>query len=136
MLKMISWTGFLGWMGILAVSYYLIVLARYYRREAVALLTGKKLKSQLPESQNQDQDKKPVFFSAMEKAIAALTESLREVTAGGGNKDDALYAVRGVLRNYAYLKDTPYAIAIHHFLLLETNQSVRLNEDELKGLWD
>jgi hypothetical protein len=136
MLKMISWMSFLSWMGILAVAYYLVMFARYYQREIVGFLTGKTLKARPSGSKEQPDDKKPEFFTAMEKAIDALTESLQEVTASAGNREDALVAIKEVLRKFAYLKGTPYEIAIHHFLLRETYQSVQLNEDEVKGLWD
>ena len=136
MLKMISWMNFLTWMGTLAVAYYLVVVARYYQREVMALLTGKTLKARPSGLKEQPGDKKPELFTAIEKAIAALRESLREVMAEGGNREDALAAAKEILRKYAYLKGTPYAIAIHHFLLRETYQSVQLNEDEVKGLWD
>jgi hypothetical protein len=136
MLKMISWISLLTWMGILAVAYYLVVVARYYQREVMAFLTGKTWKVHPSGTKDQGDEEKPELFTAMEKAIAALRESLQEVTAGAGNREDAIAAVKGILRKYAYLRGTPYAIAIHHFLLRETYESVRLNEDEVKGLWD
>ena len=136
MLKMISWMSFLTSMGTLAIAYYLVVIARYYLQDLIAFFTGKTLKVRPSGSKDQPDDKKPELFTAMEKAIAALRESLREVMAEGGNREDALAAAKEILRKYAYLKGTPYAIAIHHFLLRETYQSVQLNEDEVKGLWD
>jgi hypothetical protein len=135
MLKMISWMSFLTWTAILVGAYYLLVFVRYYHRELIGLFSGKTSKADSSVSEEQRGDKKPELFTAMEKAISALKEGLQEVEAAG-TKDDVLDAAKGILRNYNYLKGTPYAVAIDHFLLQETYQSVRLNEDELKGLWD
>ena len=136
MLKMISWLTFITAGLFLLLAYYAVVAIRYYRSEIAALLKGKMIHTKVAGHPQSEADKKPELFKGMEKAIVALKESLPGASADGSNREEVLAILKRILRQYGYLKGTPYAIAIDHFLLRETNQSVRLNEEEVRGLWD
>jgi hypothetical protein len=54
MLRSISWKQFLEFIAWAAGVYYLWVAARYYRRDIVALLTGKGVKKENTETGDQE----------------------------------------------------------------------------------
>lgn len=133
MLKMISWHDFLTTIAVLTVFYYLAVLTLFYKQDILALAQGKN-PGQQPGGEKKEE--KPELFKATEKAISVLTSALQEVKIGGGNKTQLMAAAKATLKKYDYLKGTPYAIAVNHFLLRETSNSIPLTEEEIRELWE
>ena len=132
MLRMISWQSYLTLIAVLTALYYLVITIIFYRHDLLALAGGH---GKAPK-EGDKKDEKPELFKATEKAIGMLTGSLQEIKINGGNKADVLSTAKDVLKKYAYLKGTPYAIAVNHFLLRETSTSIPLTEEEIRELWE
>jgi hypothetical protein len=135
MLKTISWMEWLTTVGVTMGLYYIMVLVRLYRAEWSAFFKGLAGGRAAAAGKDEPQEERPELYIATEKALQALVACVEEGTREGSTRDQIIANISSILAKYAYLKDTPYAIVIHHLLLRETNQSVRLNEEEVKGLW-
>jgi hypothetical protein len=121
--------------GISMGLYYIVVLVRFYRVEWSGFFKGLTGGRGAAAGKNESQEERPELYVATEKALQALVACVEEGAREGSTRDQIIANISSILAKYAYLKDTPYAIVIHHLLLRETNQSVRLNEEEVKGLW-
>jgi hypothetical protein len=144
MLKSISWAACIETLLSMAGIYYLVIGLMYYRKEIVALVKGKGLGSSREKATpgeadtgNKPADNTPEDFLLTERIVSELKVVIKKVMDDQVEREDLLGSIAHSLEGHGHLKNTPYAVAINHFIVFEceTNYSVHLNEEEVMKLW-
>ena len=144
MLKGISWGECIEATLIMASIYYGVIVALYYRKEIWGVLKGRRQGSLGGNEKSgpiipapQPAGTIPQDFVLMEQIVAELKRVIKKVMDDQVEREDMLRSIAHVLEPYSHLENTPYGIAINHFIIreCETNYSVHLSEDEVGKLW-
>ena len=143
MLKSISWGECIEVTLMMAAFYYLVIGGLYYRKELLGVFKGQRLGSPGATTKSgmvaspPPANTVPQDFALTEQIVAEVKRVVKKVMDDQVEREDMLGSVAHILEPYTHLENTPYGIAINHFIIreCETNYSVHLNEDEVRKLW-
>jgi hypothetical protein len=144
MLKGISWGECIEATLMMASIYYGVIVALYYRKEIWRVLKGRR-----PGKPGGNEKSGPILpapalagtipqdFVLTEKIVSELKRVIKKVMDDHVEREDMMRSIAHVLESHTHLENTPYGIAINHFIIreCETNYSVHLSEDEVGKLW-
>jgi hypothetical protein len=144
MLNSISWADCIEVTLLMVSIYYGVIVTLYYRKEVWGVFTGRRpVDPGEPPTPGpvvpalQMENAIPEDFVLTEQIVAELKRVIKKVMDDEVEREDMLLSIAHVLEPYAHLENTPYEIAINHFIIheCETNYSVHLSEDEVGSLW-
>ncbi len=163
MFSSISWTEYLAIIAFLLIVYYLLVGVKFYSLELLSIVKGKRVlaipsntsvKDERQESSNHFQNNQPELFPFNQRyapqteenddtfeKVETLTTRLKEVIANAAStnsrKDEFILSLQALLKNYHFLKGSPFLIAINNLIASECDKHgiIHLNADERVMLW-
>ena len=136
MLKTISWTEFTVVILIATAFYYLTIALLYFSPLLSRSLTKTNFQFTAKTSQSRPDEQNNLF-----EISSSLSRILKHtITEGGANhllKQELLYSLQTILKDYSIIIGTPFESAINNLVedFLEKECSIYLNAEELKGIW-
>jgi hypothetical protein len=152
MLSKISWSGFIWFILILAIPYYLFVLSIYFRKEILAFMHNPSLWRR-PVSEGVALSEAAPFLKPEELPVTAssddisisvvhdLLEDLKNIFSKASNskmvKEELVQAIRSKLKTYPHLQgsDLQEDIANHIRIEVKDKCSFELTGDDIRRLW-
>jgi hypothetical protein len=129
MFTQISWGSYLTTILILSAAYYLFLAFRYYRKDVVKILAGKKI---IGDESASIEFQKPMLQSFSIEVRAFLFEAIRNNL----NKEDIMESIQMLIRKYPGVKDITFRNSIEHLIIEESAASIHLSEQDLSELWN
>ena len=157
------WTTYAAVLSLLTLGYYIFIGYKFYRQDLRSAFSGKQNRpvkkiqrpapsiSVMPEEQiEQLEVEQEVEQEATEASlpdeetyqkVMALTSHLRDAIEEANqkqyNKTDLAVLLQMLLKDYSYLKDTPFRVSVNNQIEAECAKygSMLLSEDEIEELW-
>jgi hypothetical protein len=129
MFTQISWGSYLTTILILSAAYYLFLAFRYYRKDVVKILAGKKI---IGDESASIEFQKPMLQSFSIEVRTFLFEAIRNNL----NKEDIMESIQMLIRKYPGVKDITFRNSIEHLIIEESAASIHLSEQDLSELWN
>jgi hypothetical protein len=129
MFTQISWSSYIVTILLLSAAYYLFLAFRYYKKDIVKILAGRKITS--GESFSMD-FQKPMLQSFSIEVRAFLFEAIKNNL----NKEDIMGSIQMLIRKYPGVKDLTFRNSIEHLIIEESATSIHLSEQDLCELWN
>lgn len=153
------WTTYAAVLSPLIAGYYIIIGYKFYRADLRSAFSGKKNRPknaerppvpsiaveqqiQQPAAQVTEETIEPTLpdeetFQMVEHLHAHLTVAIQEAHQKQYNKNDLIFLIQMSLKDYSFLKDTPFRISISNLIEAECAKygSMLLSEQELEELW-
>jgi hypothetical protein len=129
MFTQISWGSYLTTILILSAAYYLFLGFRYYRKDVVKILAGKKI---IGDESASIEFQKPMLQSFSIEVRTFLFEAIRNNL----NKEDIMESIQMLIRKYPGVKDITFRNSIEHLIIEESAASIHLSEQDLSELWN
>lgn len=164
MFSSISWREYLTAITFLLIVYYLFVGVKFYSLELQSLLkvkrrlslsTNDSVENKVQENANHFQNDQSELFPSYQRfapkveeaddtfeKVEELTSRLKDVIAGAAStnssKEDFIVSLQTLLRNYHFLKGSPFLVAINNLIASECEKHgfIYLNADERVMLWN
>jgi len=136
MLKTISWTEFTVVILIATAFYYLTIALLYFSPRLSRSLAKTNFPFTAKTSQSRPDEQNNLF-----EISSSLSRILKHtITEGGANhllKQELLYSLQTILKDYSIIIATPFESAINKLVedFLQKECSIYLNAEELKGIW-
>jgi hypothetical protein len=139
MLQSISWSQFVVFLLISMTLYYLAIFIIYFKllRSLVAVFSHLS-----PGSKNNDGPDDAGDPDHLLDQVSGLTSSIKETIgeAASGHfvREEFLFSLKSMLKQYPELKDTGFQTGINHIIAESSEKKcgIILSADELKGLWN
>ena len=164
MFSSISWTEYLAVIAFLLIVYYLFVGVKFYsfelqsllkRKTAVALATNGNAEEKVQESHNDFHNNQSELFPSYQRyapqvdeaddtfeKVEELTTTLKDViieaATTNSSKEDFILSLQTLLKNYHFLKGSPFLVAINNLIASECEKHgfIYLSADERVMLWN
>jgi len=158
MINNISWTSYWQAIAIILLFYYGFILFVYYRKDLLKILAGNKnqlsagvlqptpLKDLSADRQHQNEFVKDRLAEADDsKELMPVVQSLIDETVAymeqaghaGAVKEEIVFSLQQIIKKYPVVKFTAHQPAINDLILYEceTKCSVKLDKDDINGVW-
>lgn len=153
------WTTYAAVLSPLTLGYYIFIGYKFYRQDLRSAYSGKQNRpvskiqrpapsiSVMPEEQIEQQEveqeatEAPLpdeeTYQKVMALIAHLRDAIEEANQKQYNKTDLAVLLQMLLKDYSYLKDTPFRVSVNNQIEAECAKygSMLLSEDEIEELW-
>ncbi len=153
------WTTYAAVLSPLTLGYYIFIGYKFYRQDLRSAFSGKQnrpvkkpartapsisvMPEELDEQQEVEQEATEVPLPDEEtfQNVMALTAYLRDAVEEAHEKQysktDLAVLLQMLLKDYSYLKDTPFRVSVNNQIEAECAKygSMLLSEDEIEELW-
>lgn len=152
------WTTYAAVLSPITVGYYIFIGYKFYRQDLRSAFSGKqnrpvkKIQRPAPsisvteEPQEPEQVQQETIEDALpdeetfQKAMgltAHLRDAIDEAHEKNYSKNDLVLLLQMLLKDYSYLKDTPFRVSINNQIEMECAKygSMLLSEQETEALW-
>ena len=153
------WTTYAAVLSPLTLGYYIFIGYKFYRQDLRSAFSGKQNRpvkkiqrpapsiSVMPEEQIEQQEveqeatEAPLPDEETYQKVMGLTAHLRDAIEEAHekqyNKTDLAVLLQMLLKDYSYLKNTPFRVSVNNQIEAECAKygSMLLNEDEVEALW-
>lgn len=146
----ISWTTYILVVTLLLAAWYLIIGMRFYFHDLQNLLARKRKSnlqlahdksysitgSEFTTEQTEASDTNNLFHE-VEKLTAKLKETIADASSKNYHREEFIFLLQLILKEYPHLKGSPFQVAINNLILSECEKygSLHLSAEELVMLW-
>lgn len=146
MFNNISWSAYLAFIAISALTYYVFVFYTYYRHDLLRTLKGKQALANsvyvtgdvsMQTAVNHGHYKPKLEESIMQSFSDEVQAYLEEAGQRDIPKDILLQSLSVIAGKYPSLAQSAYKESINDFIISKTeiNCAVSISEDEVRGIW-
>jgi hypothetical protein len=139
MLQSISWSQFVVFLLISMTVYYLAIFFVYFKflRSLIAVFSAGNPGPKINSFQ-EDADDPDHLLDQVSKLTNSIKENIAETASGHFVREEFLFSLKSVLKQYPALKDTGFQTGINYIISESTEKKcgIILSEVELNGLWN
>ena len=153
------WTTYAAVLSPLLTGYYIFIGYKFYRADLRSAFSGKQnrpkaaekkkapsitvdqqtVKPEIQLHQETDEQRLPdeETYQVVEQLHAHLVTAIEEAHEKQYNKTDLIFLIQMSLKDYSFLKDTPFRISVNRLIDAECAKygSMLLSEEEFEELW-
>ena len=156
----ISWTNYIIVIILLLAAWYIIIGLKFYFRDLQNILSGKSklafrgIYNKYSSPKNEEitnseplevarnsfpnEEETNNLLQVAEELTSKLKEAISDASSKKYNKEEFIFLLQFILKEYLILKNSPFQIAINNLIASECNKNsfIRLSAVELAMLWN